>query len=79
MKKECKAFPCHSKLEDCSLCYCLLYPCHIEGLGEMYKGVWDCSKCELVHNKTIAEIIKRYAEYIIKIFKGIDEYQRKTI
>ena len=64
--KNCQYYPCHKDMEDCSLCYCPIYPCEEEGLGKFYKGVWDCSNCNIVHKKEIVwqiqSIIRQYAK-----------------
>lgn len=63
--KNCKYFPCHKELEDCTFCYCPIYPCENESRGgywlrsEKIKGgrVWACEKCIWIHKKENAEEI----------------------
>jgi len=53
--KACRYFPCHTELEDCTFCYCPLYPCENKERGHFTKGmdgdVWDCSNCNWIHKK----------------------------
>ena len=68
--KECKFFPCHRGLEDCEFCYCPLYPCKDQSLGEyiidLRKGkIWDCSKCTKFHGKDALEKMTEYKNNII--------------
>ena len=59
--KKCKYFPCHKEedLEDCTFCYCPLYPCRDESRGgywlkspKIREGkVWACEKCVWIHKK----------------------------
>jgi len=68
INKACAAYPCHDKdkLEDCTFCYCPLYPCENEEKGRWKEGIihpldekrekfkiriWDCSNCTWPHNK----------------------------
>lgn len=66
----CSDFPCHNenKLQDCTFCYCPLYPCLNEPLGskgkmkELRNGkkVWDCSKCTWPHEKRRVDELVNY-------------------
>jgi Zn-finger protein len=55
IKKDCPYYPCHEKLEDCTFCYCPIYPCKNEMLGKWLiskkKKIWDCSDCTIVHKR----------------------------
>jgi len=72
---------------DCSFCYCPLYPCGNTTLGTWYKGIWDCSGCDVIHKEEVAKIIimtnfafGRTTNNILtlqKINKEIEEYNRK--
>lgn len=62
INKKCKYYPCHKKVEDCTFCYCPLYPCLDDKLGEyLYKKdivIWSCKDCEWIHKKsTVAKIL----------------------
>jgi len=58
INKVCAAYPCHDidKLEDCTFCYCPLYPCDtgrgtwIEN-GILGEPTLDCSNCTWPHEK----------------------------
>jgi adenosylcobinamide hydrolase len=68
--KECKFFPCHRGLEDCEFCYCPLYPCKDQSLGEWIIGltggkIWDCAKCIKFHGKDAQEKMEEYKKNII--------------
>ncbi len=49
IKKDCQFFPCHEGIEDCTYCYCPIFPCKCKEFGEWKEKnedkVWDCSKC----------------------------------
>jgi Zn-finger protein len=59
--KACRYFPCHNNLEDCTFCYCPLYPCLDETKGYYIDGkdgkIWDCSACEWIHSKETVDNI----------------------
>lgn len=62
INKGCIYFPCHSNLEDCTFCYCPLYPCNDDTNGGKYiivngKSIYDCSNCEYIHKKTVVDEI----------------------
>lgn len=54
---KCPYYPCHSNMDDCSLCYCPFYPCCNETLGKWANDIWDCSNCDIVHKEEVAHII----------------------
>jgi len=58
----CEWYPCHFKGQDCSLCFCPLYPCHDERLGEFISGkdgsrIWSCKECFWPHRSDVARDI----------------------
>lgn len=62
---ECPHYPCHFESQDCSLCYCIFYPCFIYKFGDLIvssKGnfVWSCKRCDWVHRKENVEEIVTY-------------------
>ena len=59
---DCRFYPCHNvKNLFCNQCFCDQYPCLNPKYGErMVSGVWDCSKCTIVHTK---DYIKRHKEW----------------
>ncbi|MEW6089135.1 MAG: cysteine-rich small domain-containing protein [bacterium] len=63
--KFCKFYPCHEGLEDCTFCYCPLYPCGNQLRGEYVysikfkKNIWSCEHCNWIHKKkTVDNIFK---------------------
>jgi len=64
LKKDCEHYPCHKDLEDCTYCYCPIYPCKDIHLGHWFiKGdskVWDCSYCTLFHRKNVVENLEKH-------------------
>jgi Zn-finger protein len=68
VNRACSAYPCHDKLEDCTFCYCPLFPCADESRGKfLSNGQWDCSNCTWPHNK---ERIDRLFEFLKRNWKG---------
>ncbi|MGL5347818.1 MAG: cysteine-rich small domain-containing protein [Peptostreptococcaceae bacterium] len=72
--KNCEYFPCHktNKPEDfnCLFCYCPLYALGKNCGGNFKyneKGIKDCSKCLLPHNKNNYDYIMSKFSDIIKI------------
>ena len=72
--KDCKYFPCHDELEDCSFCYCPFYPCNNPDTGGFEKNssstgkkVWACSSCTFIHKK----------DYTRKILDGLTRLNSK--
>jgi len=66
--EECSYYPCHFPGQSCHFCYCPLYPCGDESLGQWVSGsskhgpVWNCSTCTLVHEPAIADYLVRHPE-----------------
>ena len=61
--KICKYYPCHKGLEDCTYCYCQIYPCKFKEFGHWIKRkednkVWDCSDCLIFHKKKIIKLMR---------------------
>ena len=70
INSHCKYYPCLEGLEDCTFCYCPLYPC-----GKKYRGgkwikdsnkkeIWDCSNCTIIHRE---DVVKRLLRRMIKL------------
>ncbi|MBA2123573.1 hypothetical protein B9J78_01315 [bacterium Unc6] len=59
----CKYFPCHKRLQDCTFCYCLFYPCLDKALGEYVylkkskEKIWSCQSCNWIHKKSVVDKI----------------------
>ena len=56
----CANFPCHHADQNCTFCFCPLYPCEDEVLGEFVISrrtggkVWSCQKCLWMHRDDVA-------------------------
>ncbi|NLT38362.1 MAG: cobyric acid synthase [Methanomassiliicoccus sp.] len=65
--KDCPYYYCHFDGQDCSLCFCPLYPCMDPRLGGMVVSkrgteVWSCESCLWIHRGEVAkELAKRIA------------------
>ena len=70
--KDCAYYKCHKELQSCLFCYCPIYPCKISKLGSwvVIEGkttkIWDCSDCNMIHNKKIVGKIKKAIRRIIE-------------
>jgi adenosylcobinamide hydrolase len=67
----CEYYPCHYEGQDCTHCYCPLYPCEDPGLGEWIKSsrgypVWTCKDCTLLHKKKAVEYLAKHPEATTK-------------
>lgn len=67
-RSNCDYYPCHHfDGQDCTHCFCPLYPCRDPDLGKFVitkrgKRVWTCIDCRLVHMPTVAEYLSRHPE-----------------
>jgi adenosylcobinamide hydrolase len=73
-KGKCEYYPCHFEGQDCTHCYCPLYPCEDPELGEWIKSsrgyaVWTCKDCILLHNKKAAGHLARHPDASISELK----------
>jgi threonine-phosphate decarboxylase len=66
---ECEYYPCHFEGQDCTFCFCPLYPCENEKTGGEFVQkstggmVWSCAKCEIIHKgKTAEKVLKALME-----------------
>jgi adenosylcobinamide hydrolase len=63
----CPYYPCHFAGQRCDFCYCPLYPCGDESLGQWVDSsngskVWNCSRCTLLHEPEIADYLIKYPD-----------------
>ena len=65
-KGRCPYYPCHYNGQRCDFCYCPLYPCEDETLGEWTDGshgrVWSCAPCTLNHQPAVVHHLRRNPE-----------------
>lgn len=62
LNKKCDYFPCHTRLSDCTFCYCPFYPCKDKHFGKYIvtrggRKIWSCKDCNWIHNKNIVDRI----------------------
>ncbi|MCK9312477.1 MAG: adenosylcobinamide amidohydrolase [Methanocorpusculum sp.] len=78
--ENCPYYPCHHyRDQQCSFCYCPLYPCMNTDLGRMIEtpngDIWSCMDCLLVHEPRIARHLLANPEAgiaeLIALKKGI--------
>jgi adenosylcobinamide hydrolase len=63
----CPYYPCHFQGQDCTHCFCPLYPCEDKELGEWIKtskgfAVWGCKDCILLHRREASEYLAKHPE-----------------
>lgn len=67
-RENCRYYPCHHiSDQDCTHCFCPLYPCKDEELGQFVrtkkgKRFWSCINCQLVHQPKVAEYLERHPQ-----------------
>jgi len=67
-KGSCPYYPCHFQGQRCDYCYCPLYPCADETLGDWVMNisgkarVWSCARCILNHQPVVTDHLKKYPE-----------------
>jgi len=65
---ECQYYPCHHlEGQDCTHCFCPLYPCKDPELGRFIKTkrgkrLWSCVDCTLVHRPKVARYLSEHPE-----------------
>jgi len=65
--ENCPYNPCHFVGQRCDFCYCPLYPCGDESLGQWVESsnggnVWNCSRCTLLHEPEVADYLIHHPE-----------------
>ena len=70
--KDCEFYPCHENIEDCTFCFCPIYPCYIEKTGGKIirngdgTPTWDCSACTIIHKTSFVKPIKKIIKILIE-------------
>jgi len=64
-KTDCEYYPCHFLGQDCTWCFCPLYPCEDPQTGGEWlrrkdrtgtvTSVWNCTYCYWIHRSEVAE------------------------
>jgi len=62
---KCEYYPCHFEGQDCTHCYCPLYPCEDPGDGRVDQEqpghpVWTCKDCTLLHDKKAVDYLAKH-------------------
>ena len=65
--EDCPYYPCHFEGQRCDFCYCPLYPCADESLGQWTASsnggkVWNCARCTMIHEPPVADYLKEHPE-----------------
>lgn len=73
-KGKCEYYPCHFEGQECTHCYCPLYPCEDPELGEWIKSgrgyaIWTCKDCTLLHHKKAIEYLQKHPDASTKDLK----------
>lgn len=77
-KANCEYYPCHHfEDQDCTHCFCPLYPCKDEELGRFVitkrgKRFWSCIDCKLVHRPVVAEYLSEHPESTTSELKAVE-------
>jgi len=80
---ECAHFPCHHPGQNCTFCFCPLYPCLDPELGEYVTSkrtggqVWSCQSCLWVHRDDVSESLFKMMPEIGE--NGLDESIRSEL
>jgi len=78
-KENCQYYPCHHfPDQDCTHCFCPLYPCKDEELGKYVrtkkgKRFWSCVNCRLVHRKAVASYLMQHPDATTAELKALDD------
>ncbi|PKL59580.1 MAG: hypothetical protein CVV33_07105 [Methanomicrobiales archaeon HGW-Methanomicrobiales-4] len=80
----CPYYPCHFSGQRCEYCYCPLYPCKDEELGEWSgsqrkEKVWSCAPCTLNHQPIVVHHLRRNPEASHRELKSLIRHQEKYI
>ncbi len=60
-RRDCEYYPCHFEGQDCTFCFCPLYPCNDGRTGGRYVEsstggrVWSCVDCTIIHEPEVAQ------------------------
>jgi glycerophosphoryl diester phosphodiesterase len=77
-KNNCNYYPCHHfEEQDCTHCFCPLYPCRDLDLGKFVKTkrgkrVWTCIDCRLVHRPHVAQYLSLHPDSTVSELKSLE-------
>jgi glycerophosphoryl diester phosphodiesterase len=78
-KENCQYYPCHHfPDQDCTHCFCPLYPCKDEELGKYVrtkkgKRFWTCINCRLVHRSKVAAYLAEHPQATTSELKALQD------
>lgn len=78
-RSNCEFYPCHHLPDqDCTHCFCPLYPCKDTDLGKYVrtkrgKRFWTCIDCQLVHRPWVAKYLAQHPETGISELKVLQD------
>jgi len=78
-RSNCEYYPCHHfEGQDCTHCFCPLYPCKDEELGRFVrtkrgKRFWSCIDCKLVHLPKVAKYLSQHPESTTEELKTLGD------
>lgn len=78
-KENCQYYPCHHfPDQDCTHCFCPLYPCKDEELGKYVrtkkgKRFWSCINCRLVHRPHLAAYLAQHPQATTTELKALQD------
>jgi glycerophosphoryl diester phosphodiesterase len=77
-KANCEYYPCHHiPDQDCTHCFCPLYPCKDTDLGKFVrtkkgKRFWTCIDCQIVHKPSAAKYLAEHPDTTTTELKSRD-------
>jgi len=76
--ENCPYYPCHFEGQRCDFCYCPLYPCGDETLGQWSESsnggrVWNCAACRFIHEPAVTEYLKKNPEAPLAELKRVEK------
>ena len=83
-KNNCEYYPCHHfEGQDCTHCFCPLYPCRDPDLGRHVrtkrgKRFWSCIDCRLVHIPEVARFLLDHPGATTSDIKALYNQSRKS-
>lgn len=79
-QSNCDYYPCHHfEGQDCTHCFCPLYPCRDTELGRFVKTkrgkrVWTCIDCRLVHRPEVAKYLTQHPDSAVSDIMSLNPF-----
>jgi glycerophosphoryl diester phosphodiesterase len=83
-RSNCEYYPCHHfEGQDCTHCFCPLYPCRDTDLGRFVKTkrgkrVWSCIDCTLIHKPRVAKYLVEHPDATTAKLRAVDAAEGKS-